>query len=190
VSAIGYNGSRRERHRNLQRIYGFYVDKQLWREAADLFADDGTLEIGGQGVYRRQVEGARISCPDFAGRFDARKLFNHIQLQPIIDVAPTGKDRQGRWRFLSNSVNIRNQRPGVPAPMKTNTLRGHDLENTTLHCLFQFCTPYADGWGKSASPGARLEKSLPPDRPPTVAYEPYPATLAAPSTIKNPVTQR
>ena len=36
---------------NLQRIYGFYVDKQLWKEVADLFADGGTLELGGQGVF-------------------------------------------------------------------------------------------------------------------------------------------
>jgi hypothetical protein len=36
---------------NLQRSYGFYVDKALWQDAADLFADDGTLEIGGRGVF-------------------------------------------------------------------------------------------------------------------------------------------
>src|SRR5690606_33682898 len=36
---------------NLQRTYGFYVDKAMWKEAADLFADNGTLEIGGRGVF-------------------------------------------------------------------------------------------------------------------------------------------
>ncbi|MGH8260754.1 MAG: nuclear transport factor 2 family protein, partial [Steroidobacteraceae bacterium] len=30
---------------NLQRSYGYFVDKALWREAADLFTEDGTLEI-------------------------------------------------------------------------------------------------------------------------------------------------
>ena len=35
----------------LQRIYGFYTDKQLWTQAADLFVADGTIEVGGQGVY-------------------------------------------------------------------------------------------------------------------------------------------
>ena len=29
---------------NLQGAYGYYVDKGLWDEAADLFAKDGTLE--------------------------------------------------------------------------------------------------------------------------------------------------
>ncbi|OYW83597.1 MAG: hypothetical protein B7Z20_12455, partial [Sphingobium sp. 32-64-5] len=32
----------------LQRTYGYLVDKALWRDATDLFAEDGTLEIGGR----------------------------------------------------------------------------------------------------------------------------------------------
>jgi hypothetical protein len=37
--------------KKLQRAFGFYVDRGLWGEAADLFADDGTIEIGLDGVY-------------------------------------------------------------------------------------------------------------------------------------------
>ena len=37
--------------KRLQRVYGFYTDKQLWSEAADLFAADGSIEVGGRGVY-------------------------------------------------------------------------------------------------------------------------------------------
>src|SRR5476649_2045561 len=37
--------------RKLQRAFGYYVDRGLWDEAADLFADDGTVEIGADGVY-------------------------------------------------------------------------------------------------------------------------------------------
>ena len=36
---------------NLQGAYGYYVDKGLWDNAAELFAEDGTLEIAGRGVY-------------------------------------------------------------------------------------------------------------------------------------------
>ena len=35
----------------LQRTYGYLVDKNLWTQIADLFTDDGTLEIGGRGVF-------------------------------------------------------------------------------------------------------------------------------------------
>ena len=44
---------RLEGHRavkKLQRAFGYYVDRGLWGEAADLFADDGTIEIGLDGV--------------------------------------------------------------------------------------------------------------------------------------------
>ncbi len=36
---------------NLQRIYGYYIDRAMWDQAADLFAEDATFETGQQGVY-------------------------------------------------------------------------------------------------------------------------------------------
>ena len=36
---------------NLQRIYGYYVDKGQWEQVADLFSDEGTMEIAGRGVF-------------------------------------------------------------------------------------------------------------------------------------------
>jgi hypothetical protein len=36
---------------NLQHAYGYYVDRKMWDDVADLFASDGTMEIGLQGVY-------------------------------------------------------------------------------------------------------------------------------------------
>jgi len=35
----------------LQHSYGYYVDRGLWDEVANLFADDGTIEIALDGVY-------------------------------------------------------------------------------------------------------------------------------------------
>ena len=35
----------------LQRTYGYYVDRNNWSEIAQLFTTDGTLEIGGRGVF-------------------------------------------------------------------------------------------------------------------------------------------
>jgi hypothetical protein len=36
---------------NLQRIYGYYVDKSRWEDVADLFAADAVLEINGRGRF-------------------------------------------------------------------------------------------------------------------------------------------
>jgi hypothetical protein len=176
---------------NLQRIYGFYVDKQLWKEAADLFADDGTLEIGGQGVFAgksRVLEYLLRISPDGLTR---GRLFNHIQLQPIIDVAPDGKTAKGRWRFLSELGEYKKSAAWGGGTYENEYVKvGTIWRIKTLHAYSRFCTPYADGWGKRALPNTRPEKSFLPDRLPTVSYEPYPATFVAPFHYKNPVTQR
>jgi hypothetical protein len=49
-------------------------------------------------------------------------------------------------------------------------------------------TPYADGWGKVGMPNTKPEKKLPPDRPPTVVYQMYPAVGMVPYHYPNPVT--
>src|SRR4029078_13125890 len=36
---------------NLQHAYGYYVDRKMWDDVAELFAADGTMELGLQGVY-------------------------------------------------------------------------------------------------------------------------------------------
>ena len=41
-----------DRVRNLQAAYGFYADRRMWDDVVDLFADDGAVEIGGQGVWK------------------------------------------------------------------------------------------------------------------------------------------
>jgi hypothetical protein len=176
---------------NLQRIYGFYVDKQLWKDAADLFANDGTLEIGGQGVFvgkSRVLEYLVSLSPDGLTR---GKLFNQIQLQPIIDVTPEGNTAKGRWRFLSEIGEYKKSATWCGGACENEYVKeGTIWKIKTLHAYSRFCTPYADGWGKSALPGDRPEKSFLPDRPPTVSYEPYPATFVPPFHYKNPVTRR
>jgi hypothetical protein len=38
--------------RNLQAAYGYYVNRRMWDDVADLFTPDGVYEVGGVGVYR------------------------------------------------------------------------------------------------------------------------------------------
>ncbi len=176
---------------NLQRIYGFYIDKQLWKEAADLFTDNGTLEIGGQGIFvgkSRMLQYLIHLSPDGLTR---GKLFNHIQLQPIIDVAPDGSAAKGRWRYLAELGEYKKSATWGGGTQENEYVKeGTIWKIKTLHAYSRFYTPYADGWGKSALPIAHPDKSFLPDRPPTISYEPYPATFVAPFHYKNPVTRR
>jgi hypothetical protein len=57
-----------------------------------------------------------------------------------------------------------------------------------LYAYFNMYTPYPDGWGKKAVPNTKLEKRLPPDRPPTRIYETYPSPARLGFHYANPVT--
>jgi len=40
-----------DRVKNLQAAYGYYADRRMWDDVTDLFADNGMVEVGGQGVW-------------------------------------------------------------------------------------------------------------------------------------------
>ena len=83
---------------NLQAIYGYYVDKSRWDDAADLFAADATLEIAGRGLFRGQPRIREYLHQ--LGPLEYGRLFNHMQLQPVINVAADGQSAKARWRSL------------------------------------------------------------------------------------------
>lgn len=174
---------------NLQRCYGYFVDKALWREAAELFAERGTLEIGGRGVFAgraRVLDYLRWLEPSGLAR---GKLFDHLQLQPIVTVAPDGLTARGRWRFLAQVGDYQKSALwGVGTYENAYVKERGVWKIETLHSLFRMYTPYADGWAKTALPNTRPEKTLPPDRPPSIVYEMYPATFIPPCHYPHPVT--
>jgi hypothetical protein len=82
----------------LQRTYGYYVDKNLWRDIPQLFTEDGTLEIGGRGVFvgRKRVQ----QYLEWLGFPVHGRLYDHTQMQPVVHVSPDGLSAKGRWRAL------------------------------------------------------------------------------------------
>jgi len=83
---------------NLQGAYGYYVDKGLWDEAANLFAEGGTLEIAGRGIYlgRERVRAYLRHLPPYGHG----TLYNHMQLQPVLHIDSEAGTAKGRWRTL------------------------------------------------------------------------------------------
>jgi hypothetical protein len=174
---------------NLQRSYGFFVDKALWKETADLFADNGTLEIGGRGVFVGKARVLQYLVWLAPQGLTRGKLFNHTQMQPIITVAPDGRTARGRWRFLAEVGDYQKSALWGTGTYENEYVKENGVwKIAKLHGFFRMYTPYADGWGKTAVPNTHPEKDLPPDRPPTVQYEDYPSTYIPPYHYLNPVT--
>jgi SnoaL-like domain len=171
----------------LQRTYGYYVDKNLWSEIGQLFAPDGTLEIGGRGVFvgRQRV----VQYLEWLGFPVHGRLYDHTQMQPIIHVAPDGITAKGRWRALVFGGDY-----GASSVfgdcIYENEYRKVDGKwmIAKLHAYFVMYTDLEKGWGTRAWPNTRPEKALPPDLPPTVVYDMYPGVITAPHHYENPVT--
>jgi hypothetical protein len=47
---------------------------------------------------------------------------------------------------------------------------------------------YRKGWVNDPGPIPGINKDFPPDQPPSVVYQPYPASFTQPFHYKNPVT--
>jgi SnoaL-like domain len=174
---------------NLQRIYGFYIEEGFWSEAADLFAADGTIEIGNSGVYEgkdRVLAYLRTSGREFPQ--DGR-LFDQMQLQPIVHVAPDGQTAKARWRLFAQEAEWQQYANWGTGVFENEYVKEDGVwKIDSLHLYRTMYTPYADGWGKTALPQNAMSSSLPPDLAPTDPHQMYPAVFVVPFHYENPVT--
>ena len=172
----------------LQRTYGFLVDKNLWTQIADLFTDDGTLEIGGRGVF---VGKARVlQYLKFLGEPQHGKLYDHTQMEPIVTVAPDGNTAQGRWRALIFGADTEKRMDFLGDAIYENEYRkeGGVWKISKLHAIFILYTDFARGWGQTFWALTAPEVDLPPDRKPSARYEIYPGYTFVPYHYANPGT--
>jgi hypothetical protein len=174
---------------NLQRAYGYYVDKALWNQAADLFASDGTLEIAGRGLFAGQER-----VRDYLHRLGELKygtLFNHMQLQPVIHVAPDGKTAKGRWRALIQLGFLNKEaRWGEGTYENDYVKEGAVWKIAKLHFFVTFYVEFDKGWDKGGVPLVGPIEGSNPDQAATVRYEAYPGVFIPPYHYKNPVSGR
>jgi hypothetical protein len=181
--------------KKLQRAFGYYVDRGLWSEASDLFTDDGTIEIGIDGVY---VGKDRIR--EYLRRLHGGQegliygqLNEWMQFQPAVFIARDGRSATARWRdhgMLGQYKKHAEWRDGI---YENTYVRDNGVwKIKSLHLFVNFVAPYEKGWAR-LKPGEGLvqsatSKSFPPDRAPTVSYKPFPETFVPPFQAPNPVT--
>jgi hypothetical protein len=175
--------------KKLQRAYGYYIDKGYWQDAADLLADDGTLEAGVDGVYVGRAHILQRLIREGGGNpgpgLPYGQLNHHMQLQPVIHVAPDGQTAKGRWRELALLGQFQKYAAWGDGIYENEYAK----ENGTwkikkLHYYPNFVAPYKGGWAslKPMTDDWKSEagKALPADLPPTVTYKPYPDVYTPP----------
>jgi hypothetical protein len=176
----------------LQHAYGYYVDRGLWDEVASLFADDGTIEIGLDGVYAGKARVREYLHALGGGRQGLAdgELNEHLQVMPVITVAADGLTAKARWRAIALAGELGGEAFWGEGPYENEYVKeGGIWKIKALHWYQALYVPYEGGWQTNPDPtGAKhVSATLPADRPPSVEYKTWPDTYVPPFSFPNPV---
>jgi SnoaL-like domain len=171
----------------LTRAYGYYVDKNLWDQVVELFAEDSTAELDQRGIFVGK-KGVRRMFLERMGRGQIGmvrgRLFNHFQLQEIVTVAPDGQTAQARFRTFAQVAGFGSVKQAWNEGIYENA---YVKENgvwkfSKLKFWGTYYTPYDQGWvgdqmtsinGTGMSEGADLPSTDGGVFFPEVYYPPY-----------------
>lgn len=170
---------------NLQCGYGYYIDKGLWDEAADLFAAEGTLEIAGRGIYvgRERVRAYLKQLPGYGHGV----IFNHMQLQPVIHIDSEAGTAKARWRtFIMLGFLGDHSRWGEATYENAYVREDGEWRIAKLHGVINFYVEYDEGPAKGGVKLLRSIDGLEPDLPPSFDYEAYPEPVITPFHYHRP----
>jgi SnoaL-like domain len=172
---------------NLQAAYGYYLDRGLWKQVADLFAPDGAREVGQAGVYVGRKQILRSLSQSSPRGLRAGELNDHLEFEPVVDVAPDGRSAQARIFELA-FVGGGGEPARIVQDVHENEYvrRGEVWMIQSMHSYTILVTDYDQGWAKSALPASAVSPALAPDRPPTVRYEAYPKVYTPPLHFSDP----
>jgi hypothetical protein len=191
--------------RTLHFKYGYYMDKWLFPEIVDLFAEECEIHFlngifkGKSGARRMFGDAFKISGPTYG------VLTDHLQVQDIVDVAPDRMTAKGRFRcFLMGGIH---QSKTDPPPIPSQFWEGGVYENSyiresgiwkikILNYNLAWQAEYEKGWAHSAvkllmvSPFTKTYPEDPrgPDALKTAPFQFWPNSCLVPFHYRHPVT--
>ena len=178
---------------NLQRQYGYYLDKAQFGEILDLFTDDVSLEYSHRGVYRGKEHAAKLMSLMPGGKTGLLPgmLQNHIQIGGVIHVAEDGKTAKARWRALIMMGNTEKKTADWQEGIYENEYRKENgvWKISKIVVSMNVAAKYDKGWGIAPEKMPGESKDFPPDAPQTDPnYVEYPGIYVPPYHYPNPVT--
>ncbi len=175
---------------NLQHSYGYYFDQKMWEAAANLFAGNGTLELGQRGVYAGRDRIRRALSVIGGERLGDDEVNDHFQLATVVHVAPDGKTAKARGVELSVSGTKGKGAQWEEGIFENSYVKQNEIwKINSVHYYPRVITDYELGWAKDAKPAAGPSTVFPPDRPPTEIYAIYPKMYYPQFHYTNPVTR-
>ena len=175
---------------NLQHAYGYYVDRKMWDDVSDLFATDGTMEIGLQGVYAGRPSIRRGLNAFGAPGIAEGEINDHVELQTIVTLLPDGTAR-ARGTDIGMTGTTAGRALWSQSIYENEFVKqGGVWKFKAMHVYPRFIVDAEKGWAKDAQPAPGPSREFPPDRPPTETYEIYPKFHIAPLHFDHPVTGR
>lgn len=178
--------------KRLQRAYGYYLDKSLYRAVADLFTDDGEIEIAARGVYkgRERIHAflVRLLGNGVEGPVGGH-VGNHFQLQAIVTLDGGGITAKARWRAWVQVGDLGGVANWLEGPYEIEYRKeGGVWKIASLVWFPSFTSPYADGWAKTFLPPSQESSEMPPDRKQTHDGKSAPEPWVMPFHYLHPVT--
>jgi hypothetical protein len=148
--------------RRLQFAYGYYIDYCHYDDVINLFAEDAEVVFlsgvykGHKGIRRLYVDWIQTLFNQGREGADDGFLFDHIQMQDVITVAPDRQTAKGRFRgvLLGGSHDIRKYKPpGVPQQFMESGIYENDYVRQDgvwkikrLDYMLQWQAEYETGW--------------------------------------------
>ncbi len=173
---------------NLQRIYGFYIDKGLWSEAAALFTDNAEFVIQGLGSFRGPEGVLRYYRAVGPEGLQSGRLYDQMQLQPIVHVSADGRSAQGRWHWFAQLASQGQFHEWATGVYENRYVKRDGVWRIQrLHLYPTMITPYEDGWAKTSLPRSRFEANVKPDQPHSGPISTYDKSFVVPFHFAHPV---
>src|SRR5215831_6496490 len=176
---------------NVQHTYGYAFDLKDWAAVANLFANDGTLELGQRGVYvgKDSIRKA-LSVLEGEGLADG-EVHDHLQLATVVHVAPGAKTANARGVQLSVTGVKESGAQWEEGIFENTYVKQADVwKIRSVHYYPRVITAYDQGWAKDAKPAPGPSSAFPPDRPSTETYAIYPKMYYPRFHYANPVTHK
>jgi hypothetical protein len=142
---------------NLQHAMGYYLDRKLWDDLADLFADGGRLELGGQSpaAGRAAIRKALEKVHGGPG-LSKGELFDHILTGTVVTVAPDGLHAFARSSSLGQlGLNGQGARWEIGTWENAFAKQGGTWKLTAARFHPRLVADYDKSWAKD--PGATLK---------------------------------